>query len=480
MELHQFDWSVEKIENIWKHIDRIGREEFGLTYYKPEFHVITSEQMMERYTSIGMPIFYDHWSFGKQFIDLEQQYTTGKTNLAYELVINSDPGICYLMETNVMPMQTLVMAHAVVGHGSFFKNNALFQHHTQPDDIVNFLCYFKNSIKNYESRYGQAEVTYTLDICHALQNMSVFYAGQKFHTNEELLQRKVKRDKAEQESYNELYKVTIEDELYNTNAFNYKEEELHENLWESDIVETSENILYLIAKYSTYLDAWQKDILKNYCKLQQYFYPQRLTKIINEGWATFIHYQMLSRLYELDLITDEEYMYCLGSHTGVVYQHPYSQINPYAIGFAIFMDLKRICETPEEQDFIDYPHLCNTDWKKSLSFIMETYKDDTFIQQYLTRRVVDDLGLMTLEDNKAKDYYTVTGTGYDLKTIRKTLAAQCAHLYHLPAFKGIVYRNGELEVCTLAERTKLLANKDVIAEFIKGSWAKFLVDLSYF
>ncbi|MDF5484419.1 SpoVR family protein, partial [Vibrio parahaemolyticus] len=99
--------------------------------------------MMDAYSSIGMPINYNHWSFGKKFIQTEQNYKHGQMGLAYEIVINSDPCIAYLMEENTVTMQALVIAHACYGHNSFFKGNYLFQTWTDASSIIDYLLFAK-------------------------------------------------------------------------------------------------------------------------------------------------------------------------------------------------------------------------------------------------------------------------------------------------------------------------------------------------
>lgn len=99
---------------------------YRLDTYPHQIEVITSEQMMDAYSSVGMPINYPHWSFGKKFIETEQAYKHGQQGLAYEIVINSNPCIAYLMEENTITMQALVMAHACYGHNSFFKITTSF------------------------------------------------------------------------------------------------------------------------------------------------------------------------------------------------------------------------------------------------------------------------------------------------------------------------------------------------------------------
>ena len=104
-----------------------------------QIEIITSEQMLDAYASNGLPVGYPHWSYGKEFIRNEQAYKRGMQGLAYEIVINSDPCIAYLMEENTITTQALVIAHASYGHNSFFKGNHLFRQWTVADGIIESL-----------------------------------------------------------------------------------------------------------------------------------------------------------------------------------------------------------------------------------------------------------------------------------------------------------------------------------------------------
>ncbi len=128
---------------------------------------------MDAYASIGMPVYYHHWSFGKQFLATESRYKRGQMGLAYEIVINSDPCIAYLMEENTLPMQALVIAHAAYGHNSFFKGNHLFKQWTAANAIIDYLVFARNFIADCEERHGQDAVERLLDSCHALMNLGV-------------------------------------------------------------------------------------------------------------------------------------------------------------------------------------------------------------------------------------------------------------------------------------------------------------------
>ena len=100
--------------------------------------------MLDAYASVGMPINYHHWSYGKHYLNSEQSYRRGHMGLAYEIVINSNPCISYLMEENTMTMQALVIAHACYGHNSFFKGNYLFQTWTDADSIIEYFVFARN------------------------------------------------------------------------------------------------------------------------------------------------------------------------------------------------------------------------------------------------------------------------------------------------------------------------------------------------
>ena len=133
------EWTFGLIQKVHDTMGEIALGELGLDIYPNQIEVITAEQMLDSYSSIGMPLMYKHWSFGKRFARDDALYRKGLRGLAYEIVINSDPCIAYLMEENTMPMQALVIAHACYGHNSFFKGNYLFRQWTNADAIIDYL-----------------------------------------------------------------------------------------------------------------------------------------------------------------------------------------------------------------------------------------------------------------------------------------------------------------------------------------------------
>jgi stage V sporulation protein R len=164
--------------------------------------------MMDAYASVGMPVNYRHWSYGKEFIATEKNYKRGHMGLAYEIVINSNPCISYLMEENTMAMQALVIAHAAYGHNSFFKGNYLFRMWTDASSIIDYLVYAKNYVAQCEERYGVDTVEEFIDSCHALQNHGVdrYRRPTKKSLAEELALRK-DREAYAQQQVNDLWRT---------------------------------------------------------------------------------------------------------------------------------------------------------------------------------------------------------------------------------------------------------------------------------
>jgi stage V sporulation protein R len=387
------EWTFELLQTYDKEIARIAKK-FKLDTYPNQIEVITAEQMMDSYASTGMPIGYHHWSFGKHFVGVEKSYQRGEMGLAYELVINSNPCIAYLMEENTMAMQALVIAHACYGHNSFFKNNYLFKMWTSADAIIDYLVFAKNYISDCEERYGIDEVEIILDACHALMNYGV--DRYKHPTPLSIQEEKIRQQNRA------MYLQTQVNELWRTipaSKDTAKPGDKH-----PFPAEPQENILYFIEKNAPLLQPWQREIVRIVRKIAQYFYPQGQTKVMNEGWACFWHYTLLHALYDEKLVTDEFMLEVLQSHTNVIMQPAYNSphfngINPYTLGYHMMQDIKRICEQPTEEDKRWFPELANSDWLTSLDYAMRNFKDESFIAQYLSPHTIRELKLFHLIDD---------------------------------------------------------------------------------
>ncbi|MBG9387370.1 SpoVR family protein [Caenimonas aquaedulcis] len=414
------DWTFELIEEYFDAIRKTAHK-FGLDTYPTQLELISAEQMLDAYASVGMPVNYRHWSFGKQFIASEKNYRRGHMGLAYEIVINSDPCIAYLMEENTMPMQALVMAHACFGHNSFFKGNYLFRMWTDASSIVDYLVYAKSYIGECEERHGIDAVEEVLDACHALMHHGVdrYRRPQKISMVEEEMRRK-DREAYLQQQVNDMWRTLPK----SAGKQSRKEQRRFPD-------EPQENILYFIEKNAPLLEPWQREIVRIVRKVAQYFYPQRQTQVMNEGWATFWHYTLLNDMYDQGLLTEGYMMEILSSHTNVVFQPPvthpgYSGINPYALGFNMFVDLRRMCENPTDEDRAWFPEIAGSDWKKTLDYAMRHFKDESFIGQYLSPRVMREFRLFSIVDDATEKELEVSAIHDDAgyRRVREALSRQ--------------------------------------------------------
>ena len=411
------DWNFELLEQYHEAI-RLTAQRFGLDTYPNQLEIITAEQMMDAYASIGMPVNYRHWSYGKEFIANEKNYKRGHMGLAYEIVINSDPCISYLMEENSTAMQALVIAHAAYGHNSFFKGNYLFKLWTDASSIIDYLVYAKKYIAECEERYGLLQVEELLDSCHALQNYGVdrYRRPSKLSLAEEQARRKERLEHA-QLQINDIWRTL-------PRKAERAEESGDAKRFPS---EPQENLLYFIEKNAPLLEPWQREVVRIVRKIAQYFYPQRQTQVMNEGWATFWHHHLLNTLYDQGQLTDGVMIEWLKSHTNVVFQPPvghpaYSGINPYALGFAMYTDIKRICENPTDEDREWFPSFAGAPWLPTLDHAMRNFKDESFVGQYLSPKVMRDMRLFAIVDDENAENLSVSAI-HDVSGFRRVREA---------------------------------------------------------
>jgi stage V sporulation protein R len=415
------DWSFDLIER-YHDVIKATAARYGLDTYPNQLEIITAEQMMDAYASVGMPVNYRHWSYGKEFISTEKNYKRGHMGLAYEIVINSNPCISYLMEENTMAMQALVIAHAAYGHNSFFKGNYLFRMWTDAASIIDYLVYAKNYVTDCEERYGLDAVEELLDSCHALMNHGVdrYRRPSRKSLAQELADRK-DREAYAQLQVNEMWRTLPK------KADKTAEEAQARRFPE----EPQENLLYFIEKNAPLLEPWQREIVRIVRKVAQYFYPQRQTQVMNEGWATFWHHRLLNTMYDDGYLTDGMMIEWLKSHTNVVYQprvgdRGYSGINPYALGFAMYTDIKRICENPTDEDRQWFPDIAGKDWLQTIDHAMRNFKDESFIGQYLSPNLMREFRLFSILDDEKEDELEVAAIHDDngYRRVREALSHQ--------------------------------------------------------
>ncbi|KAA2235858.1 SpoVR family protein [Salinarimonas soli] len=392
------DWDFDTLRRLHDATEAIAKTELGLDMYPTRIEVITAEQMLDAYASVGMPLFYRHWSFGKHFAQHESTYRQGLMGLAYEIVINSDPCLCYVMEENTATMQALVIAHAACGHNHFFKANYLFQQWTDAGAILDYLDFARAYIARCEEAYGQTAVERLLDAAHALQSQGVHRYPRKRRPDLRSEERRARERRDYQEQiYNDLWRTIP-----------VKKGRARESLDEHRraLLELpQENILYFLEKTAPRLQPWQREILRIVRNVAQYFYPQRQTKLMNEGCATYCHYRIMTRLHETGQIDDGSFLEFLQSHTNVIRQPGFDDQNfggwnPYALGFAMMGDIERICTAPTDEDRTWFPAIAGSgDPMAVLRDAWANYRDESFVAQFLSPHLMRQWRMFHLVDD---------------------------------------------------------------------------------
>lgn len=420
------EWDFKTLQTAYDAIRDIADNDLGLDYYPNQIEIIASEQMLDAYSSHGMPLMYGHWSFGKTFARESHFYSKGMSALAYEIVINANPCISFLMEENTMTMQTLVIAHAAFGHNHFFKNNYLFRQWTDADAILDYLDFAKKFIAKCEEEYGYEAVELTLDNAHALMGQGVFRYSRALKLTDEKQRERLRRRLAhERKTFNDLWRTVPVLSSLEPPKDDDEDLDLNEALSLPE-----ENILYFLEKHSPVLQLWQREILRIIRTVSQYFYPQKQTKVMNEGCATFVHHYIMNELHSRGQISDGSLLEFIQSHTSVIFQPDfddprYSGFNPYALGFAMMSDIKRICTQPEAEDREWFPDIAGCgDWRGVLKDAWHNYRDESFILQFLSPKLMRDFRLFSLHDEAREPFVEISAIhnerGY--RQVRQTLA----------------------------------------------------------
>ncbi|MCB2097110.1 MAG: SpoVR family protein, partial [Parvularculaceae bacterium] len=294
-----------------------------------------------------------------------------------------------------------------------------------------YLDFAKKYIAKCEDEYGLDEVEKVLDSTHALMDQGVFRYNRPPRLSEaDKLARAVARAEHEQRTFNDIWRTLPNMEEDDDDA---EERQLEVR----NIKLPEENLLYFIEKASPVLKPWQRELVRIVRNVSQYFYPQKQTKVMNEGCATFVHHYIMNALYDRGLISEGAVMEFLHSHSSVVFQPEfddprYSGINPYALGFAMMEDVKRISTEPTEEDREWFPDFAGKgDWRDILKDAWANYRDESFILQFLSPKVMRDFRLFALHDSSSEAHYEVEAI-HDEMGFRK-LRERLAHQYDLGA-----------------------------------------------
>ena len=370
----------------WNNIIEKYAVEMGLNYYPQEFEVINYKEMLGYEAYSGMPSRYPHWSFGKAYERSRTLYNYSLTGLPYEMVINSNPCLAYLMRDNTLLLQILTIAH-VYGHNDFFKNNRLFAIGTDAASTLEMLKRNANLIRSYinDPSIGYEKVERILDACHALRFQVSRIPGEK-RISEEEKRRRVMEDYCNKVKENDILQQKIILDPPDLNKIP---------------LEPEEDLLYFIMRYG-HLEEWERNIIDIVRNESLYFIPQIETKIMNEGWASYWHYSILNELK----LPQDLHMEFIKRHNDVIRPH-IGKINPYFIGFKMFQDI--------EKRF----------GKSKIFEVRELERDSSFLRRYLTQELCEETNLFEYVQ-KGNDFI-VDEVSDDIgwMNIRDTLSNTC-------------------------------------------------------
>ena len=357
------DYNVSDLE-AWNDKIEAKVKEYGLDYYPQEFEIIGYNEMLSHEAYLGMPSRYPHWSFGKAYEKNKTLYSFNLTGLPYEMVINSNPCIAYLMRDNTLLLQILTMAH-VYGHNDFFKNNRLFVEGTKADTVIEMFKLDADIIRSYinDPSIGYNKVEHVLDAAHSLRYQVCRVVGFKQQSNDELKEKMVAE-----------YCRKIEERGLLDETVKIDEPDLTKFP-----LEPQDDVLKFITSYGR-LEEWEKQVIEIVRRESLYFMPQIETKIMNEGWASYTHYNILKSLN----LPQTLHLEFIKRHNDVIAAIP-GRLNPYYIGFKLFEDIEKRYG------------------KDKIFEVRKIERDNSFLRNYLTEEMCNKLGLFEYEQ-KGYDY----------------------------------------------------------------------------
>lgn len=389
---------MQQLEKAIEDITKIA-DGFGLDYFPMRYEICPPE-IIYTFGAYGMPTRYHHWSFGKAFHKMKLQYDLGMSKI-YELVINSNPCYAFLLDSNTLIQNKLIVAH-VLAHCDFFKNNAHFGLTNR--NMVDSMAASADRIRQYEKKYGRAKVEAFLDAAMAVSEHIDPYADRikKMETKEQKKKKLLPYDDlwildpavgseyaSEMDNPSASPIRSIKDILREHRAG--KTEKI-----EQAAMEPEKDVLLFIMEHSRHLEDWQRDILTIVRDEMLYFWPQLETKIMNEGWASYWHTRIIR---EMDLSGEETVDFA--KLNASVIQPSSTQINPYYLGLKIFEDIEK-----------KYG-------RDHMFEVRELESDVSFIRNYLTHDLVKEMNLFSF--GKVGNDYVVNSTEWE--KVRDTLIA---------------------------------------------------------
>ncbi|RME50597.1 MAG: SpoVR family protein [Caldilineae bacterium] len=413
-----------ELQQAWDEIETYARD-YGLDFFPIIFEVLDYKTLYEIAALGGFPVRYPHWRFGMEYNQLSKGYTYG-LSVIYEMVINTNPSYAYLLEGNEMVTQKMVMAH-VTAHVDFFKNNMWFAHTNRKmlDEMANHAARIERLI----DRHGYETIEDFIDTCLSLENLIDYHAPYIQRpaavTEEPVLEEEEEQDvevvgfQVERNYMRDYINPPefLEQQRQQRRQAQEKAERFPEN--------PQRDVLLFLLNYAP-LKRWQHTILEIIRDEAYYYAPQGMTKIMNEGWASYWH----SRIMTEKALTDAEIISFADQHAGVVSTSP-GRLNPYKLGLELLRDIEdrwnkgKFGKEYEECDDLQ----AKRHWDKQLGLgrqkifeVRRLYNDVTFIDEFLTPEFVARQKLFAFDYNPHTNHYEIVSR--EFPAIKKKLLFQ--------------------------------------------------------
>lgn len=362
--------------------------ELGLDFFPINFEVVPEEVMLE-IQSYGLPTRARHWSYGQSY---EYQKIYGQMGLSkvYEVVLNNDPSYAFLLDSNTDVVNTMVIAH-VIGHVHFFKNNYLFK--TTDRKMVYHAAERATRIEDYITKYGIERVERIMDIGFAIDKNIDWHKGlyrKPYPPKKKILRRRIEGE------FDDV--LGIDDPIYKEVVVNDKFPPTPEY-----------DLIWFLSNYAD-MEPWEKDVLEIIREESFYFYPQYNTKIMNEGFASYMHAELMYLMDEKELSAHEHMDFCKVHERVVQPGRDQLNINPYFLGFTIFNDIKKRWDEKYKQGESNI-----TGFEKILE-VVANEDDISFLRGYLTQELVDELEMFTYrtyKDRRSDEYVEIMSKNAD-------------------------------------------------------------------
>ncbi|MEM6562104.1 MAG: SpoVR family protein [Planctomycetota bacterium] len=367
-----------------KQIREVARS-YGLDFFPTIFEMCDWRQMNQIAAFGGFPQRYPHWRFGMEYERLSKQHHYGLGRI-YEMVINNDPCYAYLQESNPLVDQKLVIAH-VYGHCDFFKNNLWFAHTDRKmmDEMANHAT----RVRRYIEKFGYDEVEAWLDVCLSLEDLidahAMFITRGPLEEPPPTGNREDSSDRFAAKDYMDRY----------INPPALMEQQRTASRTEKPATTpgkpTRDVLLYLL-KHAD-LPEWKQDVLGIVRSEAYYFAPQGMTKVMNEGWASYWHSTLMTKHFA----EAGEVIEYANSHSGTMHMPP-GGFNPYKIGIELFRDIEerwhkgRFGSDYDKADAVGERSRWDTGLGKGREKIFEVrriYNDATFIDEFMTPEFIE-------------------------------------------------------------------------------------------